>query len=53
MFDSIILPKIIGNLEWSEARQLLERNYDLSIDESDKLFCVKYNHDSHLWTRGT
>jgi len=53
MCDSILLPKIIANLEWSEARQLLETNYDLSIDETDKLFCAKYVHDSRLWTRGT
>jgi hypothetical protein len=53
MCESIILTKILVNLEWIEARQVLERNYDLLIDESDKLFCVKYNHDSRLWTRGT
>jgi hypothetical protein len=53
MCDSILLPKIIANLEWSEARQLLQTNYDLSIDETDKLFCAKYVHDSRLWTRGT
>ncbi|CAM4964787.1 unnamed protein product [Rotaria socialis] len=51
--DSIQLSKIIGDLEWPEARQLLQTKYDLSIDEADKLFCVKYIHDSRLWKRGT
>ncbi len=31
-------------------RNDLEKEYDLSIDETDKLFCVKYHHDSRLWT---
>ncbi|CAF3859718.1 unnamed protein product [Rotaria sordida] len=53
MCDSIQLPKVISNLEWPEARELLQTNYDLSIDESDKLFCVKYVHDSRLWKYGT
>ncbi|CAF1091762.1 unnamed protein product [Adineta steineri] len=53
MCDSILLPKIIANLEWSEARELLETKYGLVIDETDKLFCAKYIHGSHLWTRGT
>jgi hypothetical protein len=53
MCDSLLLPKTITNLvEWSEARQLLQTNYDLSIDETDKLFCAKYVHDSRLSTRG-
>ena len=53
MCDSILLPKIIANFEWSEARQVLQNKYHLSIDESDKLFCAKYAHGSPLWTRGT
>ncbi|CAF1213970.1 unnamed protein product [Rotaria sordida] len=53
MCDSIQLPKVIANLEWPEARELLQTNYDLSIDETDKLFCVKYIHDSRLWKYGT
>ena len=53
MCDSILLPKIIANLEWPNARQLLETKYGLSIDETDKLFCAKYIHGSSLWTRGT
>jgi len=51
--ESILVPKIIANLSWSEARELLQTKYDLSIDETDKLFCAKYIHDSRLWTRGT
>lgn len=53
MSDSILLPKLIANLTWSEARDLLHTDYDLSIDETDELFCTKYTHDSRLWTRGT
>ncbi|CAF1376505.1 unnamed protein product [Didymodactylos carnosus] len=51
--DSILLPKVIANLPWSEARLLLQTKYDLSIDETAELFCAKYMHDSRLWTRGT
>ncbi|CAF3648444.1 unnamed protein product [Rotaria sp. Silwood1] len=51
--DSIELPKIITNLEWLEARELLQTKFDLAIDETDKLFCAKYVHDSHLWKHGT
>jgi len=53
MCDSILLPDIIANLEWPVARQILQTKYDLSIDETDKLFCAKYVHDSRLWTRGS
>ena len=50
---SILLPKIIADLEWFDARKLLLSTYDLSIDETDQLFCVKYGHDSRLWKHGT
>ena len=53
MSDSILLPKIIGHLEWKEAKEFLEKNYELSIDESEELFCAKYNHGSRLWRYGT
>ncbi|UJR11138.1 hypothetical protein I4U23_015319 [Adineta vaga] len=53
MCDTILLPKLIADLEWLTARELLQTKYDLSIDETDKLFCAKYTHDSSLWTRGT
>lgn len=53
MCDTILLPNIIANLPWTEARELLQTTYDLSIDETDELFCAKYIHDSRLWTRGT
>jgi hypothetical protein len=53
MCDSILLPNIIADLEWPAARRILQTKYDLSIDETDKLFCAKYVHDSRLWTRGS
>ena len=53
MCDSILLPRTIAHLEWQEARQLLTTHYDLSIDETNRLFCAKYAHDSRLWSKGT
>ena len=53
MSNVILLPKMISNLGWHEARQLLQTKYDLSIDETDQLFCAKYVHDSRMWTHGT
>ena len=53
MSNTLLLSKIIANLPWQDARQLLLTKYDLSIDETDQLFCAKYVHDSRVWTHGT